>query len=927
MINIQKFLNFSTASPDNLALPDSQKGLYRILSASISYIPLMLVFNFFGFVLIYALASFGLLDIADPKLLGVAAISLITALLHLPIASLLRNNHLNTVTIILFLVDCLASATQMFLWQGTVPFIFFTLTAISPALVFLPLRGIKNRTKITIIILAALIAFCMYVLNTSLGYERLQVSYLSTLAGLTIYATVIIAMVTLVITSATQFRTIAARLIITFAFITLVSAISTLVVSALVNLFRDRNQTLEQLQAVSELKSAQMFATLQDFGTSATSPSVGDELVQQRIIYLLEGNKNTLLYEINYDLVRSTIARTVSQSPEYQELFIFDDSGQVVVSSIKSNENQVISNQKFFTAAAKGQKYSITNSPFASQQSVIILTRIEHNGQFAGAFATKIGLETIRSIFETKSNLGETLETYLVGDDYIALTQTRAGQNTPIKTIPTISTLGNRILTGSGIYTNYNNTEVLGYYQYFPELDSVLVSEIEQREVAQKILELLFTNLSVGIFTALMSLSIVLVISRSISHPIVTLAKKATELAQGDLSTRIEINQADEIGVLANTFNSVASELQTLIQTLEQKVADRTEDLQKQANRLRVAAEVARDSTTSQDLDELLNRSTQLVMDRFGFYHTGIFMIDPEREYAVLRASPTKAGQEMIKREHRLRIGQVGIVGYVAATGEPRIALDTGQDIAYFNNPLLPNTRSEMALPLLVNNEIIGVLDVQSEKPEAFSQEDIATLQIMADQLALAIQRAQFSDELQRNLQELEYAYQRFTLSSWRELAQESEQRVGYKYDGVQIVSLAAPSRESIQAIRQGKVVLKSTIEDENGNKKTTLAIPVKVRDQVIGAINLDFANEDLAQDTVRLVEELSNRLAMSLENARLYTETQRQAENERLAGEISTRIGSSINVETILRTTVQEIGRFAPGAEITVQLGKDKDD
>jgi GAF domain-containing protein len=239
----------------------------------------------------------------------------------------------------------------------------------------------------------------------------------------------------------------------------------------------------------------------------------------------------------------------------------------------------------------------------------------------------------------------------------------------------------------------------------------------------------------------------------------------------------------------------------------------------------------------------------------------------------------------------------------------------------------LPNTRSELGLPLVVNNQIIGVLDVQSEQPEAFTQEDIATLQIMADQLALAIQKAQFADELQRNLQELEFAYQRFTLSSWKELSEEDEERAGYKYDGLQIVSIKEPSKESLQAIRQRQTVVKKNTSADKNTQRTTLAIPVKVREQVIGAINLEFASHELPQDTVRLVEEISSRLAMSLENARLYSETQKLAEKERLAGDISNRIGSSINVETILRTTVQELSRFAPGAEIMVSLTKNKDD
>lgn len=925
-MNTLNSLQFNVLDFEDLDVPEGQRGLYNILAAAISYIPLMLGFNAFGFLLIYTLASLGFLDAADPKLLIVAAISLIAAALHLPIAAQFKQNKIETVILSLLILDGLASASQVLLWEGTMPLAFFTLSAVSPALVFLPLPGIRPRIKLSIVGIAALLVIIILVLSNSLGYERLQTENLSNMAGLTIYITVILVMVTLVVTTAIPFRTISMRLIVTFAFLVFVSAASTLIVSALVNLSRDRAQTFEQLRTISELQAGQMFAILQDYEQNATQASLGDNAVLRRIYYLLEEDPNSFVYGLNYELVNDVITKTIAQSPDYVEIFLFDNTGKIIISTNKLNEKQVIAGQQVFAAAARGQKFSIENNPFGGQETATIITRVERNNRFIGAFATQVQLGRVRSVFETQTGLGESLESYLVGSDYIAITATREGDNLSVQTPATASVFAQKISQGSEIYPNYNNTLVLGYYQYLPDLDVVLVSEIEQEEVVQKILQLLYTNIAVGAFTALLTLAIVLVISRSISTPIVNLAKKATALAQGDLSARINIYQQDEIGSLANTFNTLGSELQTLIQTLEQKVADRTDDLQKQANRLRVAAEVARDATTSQDLDELLTRSAQLVMDRFGFYHTGVFLIDPQREYAVLRASPTEAGQEMLRRQHRLRIGEVGIVGYAAATGEPRIALDTGLDVAYFNNPLLPNTRSEMALPLVVNNQIIGVLDVQSEQAEAFTQEDIATLQIMADQLALAIQKAQFSEELQRNLQELEYAYQKFTLTSWGQLVDESEKRLGYSYDGLQITPVKEPGKESMQAVQQGKSILKTSQGGANVAAKSILAIPIKVREQTIGVINLNFASKDLSQETLRLAEDISSRLAMSLENARLYSETQRLAESERLAGEIATRIGSSINIETILRTTVEEIGRLAPGAEITVQISKDKD-
>ncbi len=921
-MNILNFFKPILISYDDDDIPQKDRILYLTLVGALTYIPLLLVFNALGFFAIYALTLANLLDAPDIKLLGVGMVSLITAFLHAPIANMLRKRKIDRVFISLFALDGIASAVQLFLWQGDVTFYFFSLIAISPALVFLPLPGIKRRTRLFILAMAIAFGATTYFLNATLTYERLSTTNLSGMAGLSIYITVMTAMITLVISNALNFRTIAGRMILTFASIVIISAVSTLTISALVNLFRDREKTFEQLRVISDLKSEQMFAILESYERHAAFSLLGDTVSEQTTLFVLEEKTGSAVYGLNLNYINSIIRRNATQLPEFQEIYLFDNSGKVIASSDQKNKNRIIASEVQFVAAARGQKYLFINSPDEAGQSIIILTRIERNGQFKGTLATRINPSRIRAIYEQPSTLGRSLETYLVISDFTTFTQTRAGQAASIETLPTQATFIQRQNNGTSIYDNYAQQSVLGSYQYLPTLDVVIVSEILESEVLEKVFQILFTNIAIGSVTALMTLSVVWILSNTISRPVVALSEKATQLAQGDLSVRINIQQNDEIGNLAKTFNTLGGEIQSLIQTLEQKVADRTEDLQKQANRLRVAAEVARDATTSQNLDELLTRSAQLVMDRFGFYHTGVFLIDPQREYAMLKASPTVAGQEMLRREHRLKIGQVGIVGYVAKTGQPRIALDTEQDAVYFNNPLLPNTRSEMGLPLIVNNQIIGVLDVQSEQPEAFNQEDIAALQIMADQLALAIQRTLVADEFQRNLQELEFAYQRFTTTSWREIIEKDEKKAGYAYDGLQVTALQEPSKESLQAIRKKQTLIKSETNQQQFTK-TTLAIPVKVREQVIGAINLEFSEKELPQDILQLVEEISNRLAMSLENARLYSQTQKTAEKERLAGDISSQIGSSVNIETILKTAVQEISRFTPGAEIMIALNK----
>ncbi len=172
------------------------------------------------------------------------------------------------------------------------------------------------------------------------------------------------------------------------------------------------------------------------------------------------------------------------------------------------------------------------------------------------------------------------------------------------------------------------------------------------------------------------------------------------------------------------------------------------EETQRRATQLAAAAEVARDATAILDVDQLLDETVHLISEQFGFYHAGVFLLDEGEKFAVLRAASSEGGRRMLERGHRLPVGKVGIVGHVASTGEPRISLDVGLDAEHYAHSDLPDTRSEMALPLKVRGRVIGVLDVQSTQESAFSEEDVRILQTLADQLAAAIANARLFQEV-----------------------------------------------------------------------------------------------------------------------------------------------------------------------------------
>ena len=286
------------------------------------------------------------------------------------------------------------------------------------------------------------------------------------------------------------------------------------------------------------------------------------------------------------------------------------------------------------------------------------------------------------------------------------------------------------------------------------------------------------------------------ILQRSITRPVAQLRTGAEAFRAGQLETTIPVTGQDELGLLAQTFNQMATQLAASYRDLEQRVEQRTQDVQRRALQVQVAAEVARDAATAQNLDTLLNQGVNLIRDRFELYNVSIFLVDDLGEYAVLRAGTGESTRIWLERGYKLRVGEVGLVGYVTGSGTVRVVNDVDADFVYFKDPLLPDTRSEMVLPLRSGGKVIGALDVQSDKLNAFGEDETTVMQILADQLAVAIQNTRLVEELQQRLSEINTLYQRYTQESWAR-ATAGERPLGYEYDLTSIRPLQAASAQS----------------------------------------------------------------------------------------------------------------------------------
>ena len=413
---------------------------------------------------------------------------------------------------------------------------------------------------------------------------------------------------------------------------------------------------------------------------------------------------------------------------------------------------------------------------------------------------------------------------------------------------------------------------------------------------------------------------LITIVSNLATRPIYNLIDTAQLIAEGDLNTHVNVTSKDEFGTLGNAFNSMSEQLKSSFETLEKRVRERTVELGHQNDTLRyrsrqlqTVTDVARIIVSKNEMEPLLTLVAELISDRFNFYHAGIFLIDEAGEYAVLRASNSVGGRRMLARQHKLKVGQVGIVGYVTGTGNPRIATDVGKDAVFFNNPDLPETKSEMALPLKIEDRIIGALDIQSTESNAFSQDDINLFTTLADQISVAINNNQLLSNTQKALEEAQSLHRQYLNQEWTKRAVDTG-NISYKFTAQGLTTYEEDLPEVKMVYESGRPVTHS-VPQEADNKQaiSTLAVPILLRGEVIGVIHLSEtkgANYSWSESELITVQTLADQLAQTLESARLFEQTIRRADRERRVLEITSKIRSTNDPQQMLEITLEELKR-----------------
>lgn len=699
-----------------------------------------------------------------------------------------------------------------------------------------------------------------------------------------------------------------------------ITPISILALNAHYNaLISETDVTSRLLMQILRNKNNQIQAWLAQQADSLDTP-LTEFQSRERIIRLLEtSQERPNRTSPDFSSVILSLNQVLENS-DFEEIYLFNKKGIVIASTNRNLIGQNFEYQEFFW---RGKTLLSMIPPRyyapANQVSLFFSMPIRNvRGELIGVLSGRASLGPLLNILQQPVPVDyRTLRFSWLGADGM-LISSALGRPTQSLQTAAAETLLSNFREGNDIYKNTDGATVIGAYLWNDNLKAGLIAEVEQREIYQPILINLFINSGIAISAFVLAALASWLIARSIVQPINVLVESTQKVISGNLDIVIESEREDEIGILTQAFNDTTAQLKTLVTELEKRVEERTKDLEERSLQLQTAAEIARDTALANRLDDLLDKTVRLISERFGFYHVGIFLNDDKNEFAVLWSASSEAGKVMLANKHRLPLG-TGLVGYVAKWGEARIALDVGEDAVHFRNPFLPYTRSEMALPIQTRGRILGVLDIQSEKANAFDQADIQIMQIITDQLAVAIEKIQLLEELQESSQSLERALRAQTARAWREFVEKSRHTRGYRYEGARIEPLEP---ELLEQLRQ-KVGDHSGAQIEKGEKNTAIVhVPLQLRGQVLGGLSVRFNTDQVPAETIALIEEAANRLALALENARLLQDAQRLANREQQINLIASQVQRATEIEALLQTAARELGKVLDVPRSFIQIG-----
>jgi GAF domain-containing protein len=361
------------------------------------------------------------------------------------------------------------------------------------------------------------------------------------------------------------------------------------------------------------------------------------------------------------------------------------------------------------------------------------------------------------------------------------------------------------------------------------------------------------------------------------------------------------------LGHLKRAFVDTTQDMQNTVQALaneraqlESRVFERTEELASRAAQLRSSASISRTIAEMQDVSKLVEKATNLTSEYFGYYHVGLYLLDENKRTAFLQAASSDHAKQLIGQSFRIEPDRLNLAYRVIEHNRPYIASDVDK-ANFIRDANFPLTRSRMALPLTVRNNVIGILDMHSDQPEAFNDQDAEVLQTLADLVSISLDNARLINETKNLLQQLELNTSTKTRETWTKFT--SRHKPAYQYTPAGVRPIFATNKQ----------------DDRDG-----LQVPLVLHGQHIGNITLKRkgASVTWSERERILVEKVADQVALAIENSRLVDETQKSALRDQMIANISARIRETLDVESVLRTAAAELRRVFDLKEAEVTIG-----
>ena len=720
------------------------------------------------------------------------------------------------------------------------------------------------------------------------------------------------------------------RILISFVIIAVISTSLLTGITIYLQLKNNQMTTYDKLETIANLKQEEITQWINSLKANMTLIARDPVIKVKAPLVIAQDARFSPGLPLTGDQASldSAFSTYVQPGDPLADLFLVDAGGNVLLSTnqVAGNINLIQANFSRFRTTGNQPVNSpliqVSSSDYAKSSLLIIAVPLQDsNHKTVGYLRALASAAQLAAILADNTGLGNTGETYLVSLDHRMVTSTRFK---PWQPFGSINSAGIRAAlnqtNGQMIYTNYR-AYVIGVHHWLPSLQVILMAEMDVSEAYAPTLATIQSILLAAFFTILLAAIGSIFVSNGVARPVNNLVGVARQIADGELTLKADVNRHDEIGYLADVFNRMTDQLSALIVDLEQMVNERTAELEQRTIQIKTAGEVARDIAMADHMNELLNRSVNLIRERFGYYHVGIFLADDQRDAAVLKAATGEAGQELLAQNYQLKNSDVGLVVNVIRTGMPGVMTDTGEDAIPFNHPALPEAHSEMALPLQVGGKVIGALDVHSTLASAFSKDDVDILQTLADQLAVAFQRARLIQQLEENIEELKSTYQAYTKEAWNDFLTKSGKAYHLRYHHSEITAVESPQAEMLEAMSTNQKVTR-TISDPDAHperNKTVVAVPIELRGYVLGAIDLQFQAEIVKPEMINVIQGVANRLALALDNARLLMEVGRRADREKKVLDITSKIRQSNDPQLMIKTAMTELQQVLKASRVQI--------